>query len=320
MAVACARALGFDETDAGRVALVGTEAASNLVKHAGGGTIVVQPGATPEARARPVEVLSIDRGPGMSDVDACLVDGFSTAGSPGTGLGAVRRLSTAFDCYSRAGSGTVLLASIAPLRAPRGGNGAVALGGVSVPHVGEQACGDDWDVRIEPAATTIVVGDGLGHGPLAAEAARAATATLASHGDRPLQDLVGLMHAALRPTRGAAVAVARIEPLERRVRFCGVGNISGRITDAGGVSRHLVSQHGTLGREVRRLQEFTYDWPAGSLLVLHSDGLASRWRVEDYPGLGARHPSLIAGVLFRDFWRGRDDGTAVVAQDRSGSA
>ena len=47
---------------------------------------------------------------------------------------------------------------------------------------------------------------------------------------------------------------------------------------------------------------------------MHSDGLTTHWTLERLPGLAARHPSLIAGVLYRDFKRGRDDVTVVVAR------
>jgi hypothetical protein len=53
---------------------------------------------------------------------------------------------------------------------------------------------------------------------------------------------------------------------------------------------------------------------AGFLLVMHSDGLATHWNLDQYPGLVGRRPSLIAGVLYRDFARGRDDVTVVVAK------
>jgi hypothetical protein len=47
------------------------------------------------------------------------------------------------------------------------------------------------------------------------------------------------------------------------------------------------------------------------LIILHSDGIASRWDIAAYPGLAVQHPSLIAGVLLRDHRRGRDDAAAV---------
>ena len=65
------------------------------------------------------------------------------------------------------------------------------------------------------------------------------------------------------------------------------------------------------------MQEFEYNWGPGSLLVLHSDGLSNRWSLDAYPGLVMRHPSVIAAVLHRDFYRGRDDATVVVVKERT---
>jgi hypothetical protein len=121
------------------------------------------------------------------------------------------------------------------------------------------------------------------------------------------------MHAGLRPTRGAAVAVAELVPSERAVRFAGLGNISGAI--AGPTDAHsFVSHNGIAGHEMRKIQEFTYQWPVGSLLVMHSDGVSARWDLGRYPGLASRHPSVVAGVLYRDYSRGRDDALVVVVR------
>ena len=95
------------------------------------------------------------------------------------------------------------------------------------------------------------------------------------------------------------------------MRFTGVGNIAGTLVAADGGTRSMVSQNGTVGAEVRRVQEFAYPFPAGTLLVMSSDGLATRWDLGQYPGLRRKHPSLVAGVLYRDHRRERDDVTVL---------
>jgi len=171
-----------------------------------------------------------------------------------------------------------------------------------------------------PGRSLILLADGLGHGILAAEAAVEAVKTFQNNTSLAPAQVVAAIHAALRSTRGAAVAVAEVDAAQQVVRFAGVGNIAGLILSADGC-RHLVSHNGTAGHEVRKIQEFTYPWPARGggrqpLLILHSDGLTSRWDLDRYPGLAQRHPSLIAGVLYRDFYRGRDDVTVVVATEK----
>jgi hypothetical protein len=82
----------------------------------------------------------------------------------------------------------------------------------------------------------------------------------------------------------------------------------------GGVSKTLVSDNGTLGANVRKMQEFSQPWAPETLVVVHSDGLGTQWNLVDYPGLSHRHPSLVAAILYRDFRRIRDDVTVVVAR------
>ena len=168
-----------------------------------------------------------------------------------------------------------------------------------------------------PDRCLLLVADGLGHGPDAATAANEAVRVLDSNPSLEPARLLEFVHLALRPTRGAAVAVAEIISTSagRQVKFAGIGNIAGSVVTVSEV-RHMVSHNGIAGHEARKFQEFTYSWSLGSLLVLHSDGLNTRWRLESYPGLTVRHPSLIAGVLFRDFDRKTDDVTAVVIKER----
>ncbi len=311
-AVGLAQAHGFDEEDAGRVALVVTELATNLLKHGGGGTLLV--GSYEDATGAGIECVALDKGPGMADVGASMRDGHSTAGSPGTGLGAVARGSQVMDVYSAPGLGTAILARIAPGRAAAEPRPAADHGGVSVAVAGEEACGDAWCWKVEDAGFVLMVADGLGHGSSAAEAAHAATRAFTRRGEAPPSDLLAVLHDALRSTRGAAVGIARYERAAGQVVFAGVGNIAATLVDAGGEVRRMVSHNGTIGHVARKMRDFTYPVGPGALLVLASDGIGTSWRLDDYPGLATRHPTLIAGVLFRDFRRLRDDATVVVAR------
>lgn len=308
-AVAQAVALGFGEERAGRVALVVTELATNLLKHAPGGGEIFLSGIE-HGGCRGVEIVALDRGPGL-DAGRALRDGYSTAGSAGTGLGAVSRLSDEFELDARPESGTVALARIWAGARPDG-CGRLAVGGVCSALDGETVSGDAFAVADHGASTRIVVADGLGHGPDAhAAAAEAVRAFRAAPG--PLTGVLEAIHGALRPTRGAAVAVAEIDAAARTVRYAGIGNVAGAIVGRDS-TRNLVSHNGTAGHAVRRVQEFAYDLPEEALLVLHTDGLRSRWSLDAYGGLARRDPVVVAATLYRDFQRGRDDATVVVAR------
>ena len=308
--VALARAIGLDEGSSGRVAIVVTECANNIWRHGGGGEIVVTPLGAGEAG---IEVLALDRGPGMTDVERCFQDGYSTAGSAGTGLGAVRRLSTDFDFYTVPGKGTALLARI---RAGAARAGACQIGGVSAPMKGETLCGDDFVFADGPRSTTLLVVDGLGHGPAAADCARAAAEAFRERETDSPVELLREVHGALRSLRGAAVAIGHLEWSRGQMEYCGIGNIAGSLY-SNGAQRHLISHPGIVGHDVRSVKHVTYELRDNALLLLYSDGISAHWSLDAYPGLQARDPALIAGVIFRDHQRGRDDSTVVVARGRA---
>lgn len=310
---ALAGKLRFDPTACGRAALIVTESATNLHKHGRDGRLVLQPHCRKEVAG--IDVLALDKGPGIADLNRCFRDGFSTAGTPGTGLGAIQRQASSIDIYSRVPGGTALLARLWPGSAPP--DGRFQVGSVCIPQIGEEVCGDTWTVAEKGRNALVVVADGLGHGLFATEASRAAVRVLHENVGLAPAALLETMHHALRGTRGAAVAVAEVDRDNEILRYAGIGNIAGVVL-SGGVSRSLVSHNGTVGHEARKFQEFTCPFPCGAVLVMHSDGLSSRWSLNNYPGLLARDPSLIAGVLYRDAQRGRDDATIVVLRGTEG--
>ena len=315
-AVRLATVLGLDDVTSGRVALAVTELGTNLSRHATGGRLLIA--VHDDGEREGVDVLSVDHGPGMADAERCLADGYSTSGTPGTGLGAVQRLCDEFSMYSVVGKGTVIFGRVLRSKARSTAASAAArfiAGAVCLAAPGETVCGDAWSFRADGDNASVMVADGLGHGPVAAEAADAALALFAARpADSPAQ-LLTLAHDALRSTRGAAVAVAALDAGAGTLLFCGAGNIAGRLISGIG-DRSLLSQHGTVGLQIRRLQDMPYEWGEHAILVLHSDGLATRWTLADVGGLLQCHPMVIAGWLIRDQLRGRDDATVVVVRRR----
>jgi hypothetical protein len=177
-------------------------------------------------------------------------------------------------------------------------------GVVCMPIDGETACGDGWSVRQDDEHASVLLVDGLGHGPNAAEAADTASVVFGASAGRTPKETVALVHEALRATRGAAVVVAEI----RR----------GDVIGSRG-TRALPSMNGTAGLNVPAMQEFTQPLDASDLLVMHTDGITTRWRLDAYPGLRAHDPAVVAGVLHRDFSRGRDDATVLALRLHGGN-
>lgn len=302
--------LGFSKADIGSIAIIVTELAKNLAKYASKGCLIVQ---TLQWDGRfGMELIALDQGPGMANPAACLQDGFSTGGSPGTGLGAINRLSTVFDIFSVPGQGTAILSRFWP-KGPKGPpeGDSWEIGALCVPKPGETVSGDGCAWKAADLGLRVIVSDGLGHGPLAATASLEAIKAFHDSWHRSPSEILKIVHEALRSTRGAAIGLADVHRASGMVHFVGVGNIVGVVIGPT-TSRSLVSHNGVVGSQMRKIQEFQYPWSEDATLVVHSDGISSRWRIHTYPGLIKRHPSLLAGVLYRDHGRGTDDSTVVV--------
>ena len=303
IAQSLASQLSFPAARLSEVALAVTEAASNLHKHAKQGALLLRINPDPDLPG--LELITIDSGPGFRDVRAALRDGHSTAGTLGIGLGAIRRLADFCDLYSVPGLCTALVArfTAGPAVAAR------ACAGLLRPISGEVECGDAFTVIRGDGQLTALMCDGLGHGPLAAIASREAVAALAEGPAAEPAVLLGRVHSRLGRTRGGAAAIVSVAG--QVVRFAGLGNISAWILT--GESRSgLLSVPGIAGHQARSIRQFEYELPAGAVVVLHSDGLSSRWDPQVMPGLAARDPLLIAAALLAAAGLHRDDAGVLV--------
>lgn len=297
-----ASAAGLSETGAGAAAIIVNELTTNLVKHAKDGALFIS------GTADHLDLIAVDRGPGLRDVSQCMKDGYSSSGTAGNGLGAVRRLASQFDIHSMPGKGTVVFAR---LDARANDGSPFRAGAFWRPMQMDDLCGDACVVMERGDEIVSIVADGLGHGVAAAEASRCAITVAAATASTDPVHLLERMHLALRPTRGAAVAVTVVNPSQRAVRFAGIGNIAATIR-FDGETKSLVSLNGIVGHQVRSFQQFRYEWRTGSTLVMHSDGLTSRWSFDHDPALSHKEPAIIAAVLARDFARERDDRCVLV--------
>jgi anti-sigma regulatory factor (Ser/Thr protein kinase) len=294
----------------GRAELISTEMTTNLLKYCEGGGEVLLACLQTDGVAG-LEIICLDRGPGMSNPERMLQDGISTTGTLGGGLGAIKRLSDEFDLHSKPGGGTAIMSRLwtQPLNKTNRDDHA-DIGGVTVPLPGEEVSGDRWAVRKSGGTITIFLVDGLGHGPKAAHAATQSVQAFLESGLCRPEDLLRSIHEAIQHTQGAAAAIAELNPEKGIVTYSGVGNISGRIY-IDGVARSCVSLPGCLGFQLHKIQAFSYPWSHDAVLLMNSDGLTSSL---SGARLTANRASLIAGVLYRDYRRGNDDAMVVVAR------
>ncbi|WP_446744113.1 SpoIIE family protein phosphatase [Silvibacterium acidisoli] len=305
------QAIGMDELRLGELGIVVTEAARNLAVHAKAGEIVLSPWEF--ERSTGIDIFALDRAAGIADINDAMRDGYSTAGTAGEGLGAMQRLASTLQIFSQPGHGTALFARL--LRDTNEGAqpDPYKAACICVPYPGEHVCGDAWSAVHTADRSVYIVADGLGHGPLAADASQEAIRVFHEVADRQPEGILAAIHLALSKTRGAAVAVAEILPKARVLNFAGAGNIAGVIYSEG-KTRSMVSMNGTVGHTVARFQQFAYEWAQKSTLIMHSDGIATRWNLDQYPGIAMRHPGMTAALLYRDFARGRDDATVLVSR------
>jgi len=306
--LAMASRLHFPAARADSLALAVTEAASNLYKHARQGALLLS--VNRDADAPGIDLVTIDSGPGLRDVSAAMQDGHSTAGTLGIGLGAIRRLADFCDLYSVPGHGTALVARFWPVsREPVSREPSIRSAGLIRPIAGEVECGDAFGVLRTDDAVTAVFCDGLGHGPLAAAAAAAALAAVLGEPAGEPVTLLERAHRRMSGTRGGAVAVVQVS--RERARFAGLGNVAAFILSAGS-RKSMLSVPGIAGYQARAFRQFEYEVPPGAAVILHSDGISSRWEVAAVPGVETKDPLLIAAVLLAEAGIHRDDAGVLV--------
>ena len=312
MACSLGQRLGFNEPRLGQLALVVTEAATNIVKHAAPGEILLRPLQCGSQAG--IEILALDDGPGMFDLSLQMEDGQSSKGSYGVGLGALKRLSQEFDIFTLPQQGSVLrMALWADGEMPSASHW--DIGAICLPLAGQEACGDAWAISSGPSDLAIMVSDGLGHGADAAMASQLAVdsfeMSLNKDAYSPPEKLISTINKDLHGSRGAAIAVAQIDKESKLLEFSGVGNISAGVFN-GTRRKHLISHNGIVGSNIHKLTRSELAWDCSALFIAHSDGINTRWSLGEYPGLEQCHPGIIAGILYRDFNRHCDDVCVVI--------
>jgi anti-sigma regulatory factor (Ser/Thr protein kinase) len=308
---------GFSPGEVGKIDIIVSEMASNLFKHgAVAGELLVKPIGL---QAAGWEILCLDKGPGMHDVRRMVEDGVSTAGTSGQGLGAIKRLSDDFDIFSQKGVGTVILSRLYKSRQkpPKFARQQFEVGVVLVPKTGETDCGDNWAMHQTRDKCQLLVADGLGHGEFAQMASQEAVQAFLLHTALSPPDVIRQMHAAIKKTRGAVGNVATIDLNNQTLTYCGVGNIAGRMLAGPDLSKSVVSYNGIIGHNIpNTLHTHQIEWSNHSLLILHSDGIKSKWDLSRFNDLLRHDASIIAALIYKEFSRGTDDTLVLVARSR----
>ncbi|HEX8185999.1 MAG TPA: SpoIIE family protein phosphatase, partial [Blastocatellia bacterium] len=248
-------------------------------------------------------------------------DGFTTSGTMGAGLGAIKRMADEFYIYSNVQRQT---RKLAPYGRTTHGTAIVfrknvegaedlkrrkALwGAMTRPSAGFEENGDAYVIKRYGDRQLLAIIDGLGHGLGALQAAQEAVGVIESCGAQPVESIIRATHEALRPTRGAVLGLAAIDCRTGALEYAGIGNTDFRAL-GGRAPIRLISLNGTLGSRLDRVKVFKEQLPKVATIIMSTDGISERWDADSYPGLLGLHPQLLCAVVMRDYGRTNDDAT-----------
>lgn len=304
--------LEFDESATEEIVLVVHELATNIVTHAGEGTLALEPHSDGEQSG--VKIHARDSGPGIADIDQAIVDGYSTAGGLGGGLGTVHRLmdDVIINSSDDPEAGVEIVATrwtgeSSTIKQ----NPPIDVGAATQAKPGEDQNGDAFLIEHRRGQTLIGVIDGLGHGQAAHRASSKAQQYIRTHSTQPLPDLFAGVERVSHDTRGVVMLLARFDWNDTTVTLGSVGNITLRVCHSS-ESRHLAPKRGVLGANAPRPQIKEWDWDPMSVMVIHSDGLTSHWACDEVSLRGDDSAAHTANELLQTLSNQEDDATVLV--------
>ena len=179
------------------------------------------------------------------------------------------------------------------------------------PLAGEDVAGDACLVERWSRGVVVVVSDGLGHGPAAAEASRVLLAHVRGAIEMPLEQIFAGAHRALLKTRGVVATLARVDEGAGRVDVAGIGNVTTRLLQGAAMPLHLLVPPGVLGGAYRPMRTQSVSFAVGDLLVMHTDGIRSRF---DLAPLQSLPPDELARAVVGEHGKTTDDAACAVVR------
>lgn len=308
-----AKEIGFEESVQEEIVLVVSELASNIIKYAHRGVVSLTPILVDERHGLMIEAM--DRGSGFCEKTA-LKDGFSSSGTLGCGLGAVNRMMDEFDIHTNEDNRTgtrIVCKRWLRSKLTVVGKCPFDIGIVSRPKHGEAFNGDSFVIKHGNGQSLVGVIDGVGHGPLAHQAAQAARQYIESHSDLPFLDIFRGVDRACRSSRGVVMALASIDWTSMKLRFGSVGNIEVKVNGAHEKFKFIV-RRGIIGKSAPNPVITENDWRSNYILALHSDGLSTHWSWNDFSHHFDRPAQFLAEHMHRALEKDTDDTTLIIVK------
>jgi anti-sigma regulatory factor (Ser/Thr protein kinase) len=310
-----ATAAGFSSARQHELDIVVAEITSNLVKHAVDGEMLV--GLVDINQSPAIEIISLDKGPGMRDAKKMMPDGISTTQTLGQGLGSIKRLSDHMEIFSVPGWGTVMLVrKFVLLPEAVKSTERISTRSLIVSKPGEHVSGDGWYKKITRDYIKIFLGDGLGHGPQANFAVSEAINAFKLCPDNSPADILRFIHNSIRKTRGVVGLVITYNIKLKEWKVCGIGNIAMKETSLLSTKNHI-SYNGIVGHNIpNTINDQTFAADTMRQFVICSDGIISRWDFAKYPMIQKYDSTIQAAVLYKDFGRRNDDMSVIIGKLR----
>jgi anti-sigma regulatory factor (Ser/Thr protein kinase) len=304
---------GFEEKKLNAIDIVVAEMATNLIKHANGGEILA--GIQNSEYGDMLELISIDMGPGMSETKKALIDGHSTSGTLGHGLGSISRMSDFFDIYSAIGWGTIMICRVyKETKKKKPEAVSMHLRSLVIAKPGETVSGDGFYSERTDRHIKILVADGLGHGKEANNAVNEAVSAFKRCKELSPVEIIRYLHAEIKRTRGM-VGVVMIYDIKRKLwNMAGVGNISTKFCSPFTVKNYM-SYNGIIGHNIPgSMSDHHFEQAEFHEIILCSDGIKTRWDHTKYPGIMKMDQSFLAAAIYKDFGRRTDDMSVIITK------
>lgn len=302
----------FNENRTGEIDIVVSEICSNLIKYASKGELLYRLAKNGDEPA--FEIIGIDNGPGMKDVQHFIKDGVSTKNTLGQGLGSIARLSNVSCLYSLPDWGTIVYARFSRELSDVLPKENEIIRTIRICKPGEKVCGDGVAIKRTLKRTLLFTGDGLGHGVNAEDAVNKAMAVFDKSMQADPAEILREMHTGVKKTRGLVATLTLIDYETKQWKLCGVGNIFSRL-QRGLEYRNYICNNGIIGFNIpSRLENCTYEMEKMQYLILCSDGIRTKWDLLKYTSILKHDPIVLAAAIYKDHARRTDDMTIVIVK------
>lgn len=320
-----AKDIGFSDKEVDEISIAVIELGENLIAHDTiEGEIIYS--SFEEGKKKGIEIISIDKGPGIASIEAVMEDGYSSKKSLGIGLGAVKRMMSLLSIESTVQNlqtpinfrenlpGTKIIARkiIEPkekeiCRLSKKTTFSV----FTRSKLGEIYNGDNYILKNFENRTLFGVIDGLGHGEGASTASNMARVSILEHFSEELDVIVELLHNKLRKTRGVALSLGLIDHELNIIKYVGIGNVLTRVFNTSAPIRPI-NYNGTLGVSLRKFKIYDYPWDQNNIIIMSSDGISSKYDLNDFLDVLYKHPMVIGQKIFKKFGKYYDDATILI--------